>query len=73
MMEYESLDSSRYLKRLKEWHAGCGWLHPKFKDKKYFLYYGMAGVRDIADILYGSEQNGMLTLKGGNEKMYAEV
>ena len=73
IMEYESLASSHYLERLREWYTGCGWLHPKFKDKKYCLYYGMAGVRDIADILYGSEQNGMLTLKGGNEKMYAEV
>jgi len=33
----------------------------------------MVGIKDIADILYGTESQGHLTLKGSNEKMYAEV
>ena len=73
MMECQSLMSSTYLKNLKSWYSDCGWLHPKFKDKTFYLYYGMAGIRDIANALYGVETNEGLALKGSNEKMYSEV
>lgn len=72
MMESKMLESSRYLENIKLWHGGCEWLHVKYKDKTSYHYMGMAGVRDIAELLYGTEQNGMLTL-GGKNRMYAEV
>lgn len=73
MIECQTLMSSTYLDNLSRWYNNCGWLQPKFKNKKFYLYYGMVSVRDVANILYGVESNGELVLKGTNEKMYSEV
>ena len=73
IMESQMQSSSRYLENLLYWYEACGWLQIKYKDKKRYEYYGMVGIKDIADILYGTESQGNLTLKGSNEKMYAEV
>ena len=73
MMECQALLSSTYLDNLRHWHEDCGWLHPKFKNKTYYLYYGMVSIKDIANALYGVENNDMLSLKGSNEGMYSEV
>lgn len=73
VMECQSLKTSIYLENLRHWYQDCGWLHPKFKNKTYHQYYGMAGIRDIANILYGVESKEGLSIKGANDKMYAEV
>lgn len=73
IMESQKQSSSRYLENLLYWHETCSWIQIKYKDKKYYEYYGMVGIKDIANILYGTESQGNLTLKGSNEKMYAEV
>lgn len=73
MMECQQLSTSAYLKNLKRWHEDCGWLYPKYKDKSYYRYYGVAGVRDIANLLYGTESRGDMALKGSAEKMSGEV
>lgn len=73
IMESQMQSSSRYLENLQQWYDTCGWIQIKYKDKKYYEYYGMVGIKDIADILYGTESQGNLTLKGSNDKMYAEV
>jgi len=73
MMECQSLSSSRYLENLNQWYEDCGWLHPKYKNKTFYLYYGMVGIRDVANILYGVESQEGLTLKGTNEGLYSEV
>ncbi|MDO5408099.1 MAG: type I-C CRISPR-associated protein Cas8c/Csd1 [Eubacteriales bacterium] len=73
MMESRSLMSSAYLKNLESWYTGCGWIQTKFKNKAFYQYYGMISVKDVANILYGVESKGELTLKGANDKMYAEV
>ena len=73
IMESQKQSSSRYLENLQQWYEDCGWIQIKYKEKRYYEYYGMVGIKDIADILYGTESQGGLTLKGSNEKMYAEV
>ena len=73
IMEAQMQSSSRYLENLQRWYEACGWLQIKYKNKEKHEYYGMVGIKDIADILYGTESQGNLTLKGSNEKMYAEV
>lgn len=72
MTEYKSMDTSRYIANIEYWHKSCEWLHIKLKDRKYHTYLGMAGVKDIAEILYGVERNGALTLDG-KTRLYAQV
>lgn len=72
MTEFKTMDTSRYLQNIQYWHESCEWLHAKIKDKKYHTYKGMAGVKDIAEILYGVERSGMLSLDG-KTRLYAQV
>ncbi|KMZ53092.1 type I-C CRISPR-associated protein Cas8c/Csd1 [Dorea sp. D27] len=71
MTEYKSFESSRFLDNLTYWHEGCNWLQVKYKEGHKYEYMGMAGVSDIAEAIYGTEQNGKLVLN--NKKMYAQV
>lgn len=73
MMECQQLSTSVYLKHLQCWHEDCGWVHPKYKNKLFYQYYGVAGIRDIANLLYGTESRGEMVLKGSADKMSAEV
>lgn len=72
LVEYKNLESARYLENMSYWHSECDWLHLKYQDDHSYYYRGMAGVRDIAEILYGSEQNGLLTL-GSKGNMYSRI
>lgn len=72
MTEFKSMDTSRYIQNIKYWHESCEWIHIKLKDRKYYTYLGMAGVKDIVDTLYGVERNGALTLDG-KTRLYAQV
>lgn len=72
MTEFKTMDTSRFINNIEYWHKSCEWLHIKIKDRKYHTYMGMAGVKDIADILYGAERNGALTLDG-KTRLYAKV
>jgi len=60
---FKDMESSRYLENIKYWHESCSWLHEKTVDKKVYSFEGMVSLRDIAVLLYGTEQNGMLALK----------
>ncbi len=72
--EYRSLETTRYLKNIEKWHDQCGWLQSKHKNGKKFSYYGVPGVSDIADLLYGSESKGRLMIGDKNRKrLYAET
>ena len=51
LMEYKSLDTSRYLENIKKWHKECEWIHTKRKEGQSYKFLGMVGVKDIADIL----------------------
>lgn len=74
MVENQTLDTAHYLKNIEKWHESCGWIHEKWKDKKRIRFYGMVGVRDVADILFGIEDKGKLTIVDANgKKLYAEV
>lgn len=72
MIENRVLESSRYIENICYWHDSCEWLQIKYKNGHRYEYEGMAGIKDIAEALYGTEQNGVLTL-GGKSRMYAEV
>lgn len=71
MTENKTFDSSRFLDNLTYWHETCEWQQVKYKDGHKYEYMGMAGVSDIAEAIYGTEQNGKLTLN--NKRMYAQV
>lgn len=71
MTEYKTFESSRFLDNLKYWHEGCEWQQVKYKDGHKYKYMGMAGVSDIAEAIYGTEQNGKFVLN--NKRMYAQV
>ena len=74
MIENVTLDTARYLKNIEKWHNDCNWIHEKWKDGKRIQFLGMVGVRDIADILFGIENKGKLSIVDGNgKKLYAEV
>ena len=74
MVEEMTLASARYLENVRKWHEDCSWIHEKWKDKKRIQFSGMVGVKDIADILFGIESKGGLTIADANgKKLYAEV
>ena len=74
MVEEMTLASARYLENVRKWHEDCSWIHEKWKDKKRIQFSGMVGVKDIADILFGIESKGGLTIADTNgKKLYAEV
>ena len=74
MIENVTLDTARYLKNIEKWHNDCNWIHEKWKDGKRIQFGGLVGVRDIADILFGIENKGKLSIVDGNgKKLYAEV
>lgn len=74
LTEFKTLDTIRYLDNIKKWHEQCGWIQWKYKDGQRKSYYGVPGVWDIANILYGEESKGKLELIGENEKrFYAEL
>ena len=74
MIENVTLDTAKYLKNIEKWHNDCNWIHEKWKDGKRIQFWGMVGVRDIADILFGIENKGKLSIVDGNgKKLYAEV
>lgn len=74
MIEEKTLDSARYLENIKKWHESCNWIHEKWKDGKRIQFSGMVGVWDVADILFGIESKGNLTIVDANgKKLYAEV
>lgn len=73
MMEFRDYASSRYLKALKSWYERCSWVHQKSsKEKGRYTFEGMVGIRDAAELLYGTEQNGYFSLKGKEER-YKDV
>ena len=74
LAEYKTLDSARYLENIEKWHNQCRWLQEKYRDKKKISYYGVPGIKEIAEILYGSDSKGILTIPDKNRKrLYAEI
>lgn len=74
LAEYKTLDSARYLENIEKWHNECQWLQEKYKNGKKIGYYGIPGTREIAEILYGSDSKGILTIPDKNRKrLYAEI
>lgn len=74
MIENMILNTARYLQNIEKWHEDCSWIHEKMKEKKRIQFSGMVGVRDVADILFGIESKGTLSIVDANgKKLYAEV
>ncbi len=73
IMQCQKLSSSVYLKNLEAWHKDCGWIQVRYKDKRFYQYYGMVNIKDIAVLLYGTEEKNTMVLKGSYENMSAEV
>lgn len=74
LAEYKALETGRYLKNIEKWHSQCAWLHTKYKNGGRQYYLGIPGIKEIADILYGSDSKGILTIHDKNGKrLYAET
>lgn len=74
LAEYKALETGRYLKNIEKWHSQCAWLHTKYKNGGRRYYLGIPGIKEIADILYGSDSKGILTINDKNGKrLYAET
>ncbi len=74
LAEYKALETGRYLKNIEKWHSQCAWLHTKYKNGGRQCYLGIPGIKEIADILYGSDSKGILTINDKNGKrLYAET
>lgn len=72
MTEYKTFESARYIENIKYWHKSCEWLHKKKKDKQNYSFIGMVGIKEIAEVLYGTEQKGILTLNN-KVKLYSNL
>ncbi len=74
LVEEKSLDSAKYLENIKKWHETCEWRHEIFKEGKLKVFYGMIGVKDIADILFGKGDRKRLVLSDEKDKkLYSKV
>lgn len=72
MVEYKKLDAARYLQNIQNWHDRGGWIQEKWKKGNRIRYYGIPGVKEIANILYGTESKKALNISDKNgKKMYA--
>lgn len=71
LTEFQQYQTSNYFENIIEWQTSCEWQHVKFKEGKAFPFMGMIGINEIAEALYGAEQNGILTING--KKMYEET
>lgn len=72
LMEFKDYHSSRYVDSLKRWYERCEWLQWKSGKKGRYSFLGMVGIKDAAELLYGTEQNGYFSMKG-KENLYKEV
>lgn len=71
LLEFKSYQSSMYLKKIQDWYDRCEWWHEKAsKERGHYSFTGMVGVKDVAELLYGTEQKGAFSLK---EEQYKEV
>ena len=68
MVECKDYETSRYLKSLERWYDSCEWRYERAEK----IYTGMVGIREAAELLYGTEQNGYFSMKG-KEDLYKEV
>ena len=73
ILEYKEFNSSRYLQALQSWYDRCVWRHGNIhKGGGRYTFYGMVGIREAAELLYGTEQKGYFSLKGKEER-YKDV
>jgi len=72
MFENQVFEKSRYVENVRYWHESGRWQQTKYKDGQVYTYMGMAGIRDIAEALYGTERDGILSISG-KSRMYAEI
>ncbi|MDX9888760.1 MAG: type I-C CRISPR-associated protein Cas8c/Csd1 [Anaerovoracaceae bacterium] len=64
---YKELESSVYLKNIRLWHESCCWRHEYFRNGKFSTYEGMVSIRDLAQAVYGTEQNKRLALRSNSD------
>lgn len=73
MVEYKEYSTSRYVQNIKSWYGRCEWEHQKAnKERGRYAFRGMVGIRDAAELLYGTESKGFLTM-AKKENLYKEV
>jgi CRISPR-associated protein Csd1 len=59
--KYKGQQGNELIDNINLWHKTCEWGHfYKFKDKKRIEFIGAPSPKDIALIVYGTEQNGFI-------------
>ena len=65
---YRELETSAYLKNIRQWQESCCWRQEYFdKDKKYRRYEGIDSIKEIAKAVYGTEKEKLLTLPSNSD------
>lgn len=64
---YKELEASSYLENIRLWHESSCWEHVYFQNDKLGTYEGMASLKEIAQAVYGTEQNKRLTLRSNSD------
>lgn len=73
MMEAKEYETSRYLEGLQNWYRRCEWIQPVYsKEKGRYTYIGMVGIKEAAELLYGTEKKGCFSMSGKEER-YKDV
>ena len=69
--EYFGQQGNELIDNINRWHKECSWYHRyKFSDKKLIPFYGAPSPWDVANIAYGTEQNGFIK---GDFKLVAKA
>lgn len=72
MVENKSFLSSNYVENIEFWHESCTWRYMKYRNGRRYAFDGVLSVDEIAEMLYGTEKNGFMSLNDRTE-MYAAV
>ena len=64
---YKELEASTYLENIRRWQESCCWRHEYFQNEKFSIYEGMVSIRDVAQAVYGTEQNKRLALRSSSD------
>ncbi|MDO4293231.1 MAG: type I-C CRISPR-associated protein Cas8c/Csd1 [Eubacteriales bacterium] len=76
LSEYKTLETTRYLDNIQKWHERCGWYQMKYSKQRLISYIGVPGIRDIANLLYGTDsgKTDFMTIPDKNgKKLYAQI
>lgn len=65
VVDFQELSESTYLRNIRKWQTEGCWLHPRWQVTGHISsFYGMPGIMDMADLLYGQYNKGLHVVRG---------